>query len=301
MTEQAFESVGLEHEPARTTHHAPRKLIADASLLLVALVWGATFVMVKDAVSALPVFSFMAIRFVFATAALTPLVLWRRRQLAAAAPAGPFAGGVWLRPARLARIALPSLLIGGALFAGYAFQTTGLQLTTPAKAGFITGLSVVIVPLVSAVILRRSPAPRAWAGVGLAVGGLALLSLQAGLRIETGDLLVLGCAFSFAAHILLTGHLAPRHDPLLLTLGQIVTVLILSAAAALIFDVPAAGLSALVGRIDARSSALRHSPACWPPPPPSPSKPWRSASPPPPTPPSSSRPSRSSPGCSVSC
>jgi drug/metabolite transporter (DMT)-like permease len=111
---------------------------------------------------------------------------------------------------------------------------------------------VVIVPLVSAVILRRSPAPRAWAGVGLAVGGLALLSLQAGLRIETGDLLVLGCAFSFAAHILLTGHLAPRHDPLLLTLGQIVTVLILNAAAALIFDVRPAGLSALVGRIDAR-------------------------------------------------
>lgn len=227
-----------------------RQLTADLALLLVTLIWGATFVMVKDAVSAFPVFSFMALRFALAAAALLPLTLWRRRQLAAANPAGPFAGKHLLKWARLRRLAAPALLIGAALCAGYAFQTAGLQLTTPAKTGFITGLSVVIVPLGAAVLLRRSPTLNAWLGVGLATVGLALLSLTADLRITPGDLLVLGCAFSFAAHILLTGHFAPRHDPLLLTLGQILTVALLSAAAALIFDAPAVGLPALAAQLD---------------------------------------------------
>lgn len=219
--------------------------MADLALLLVTLIWGATFVMVKDAVNAFPVFSFMAVRFALAAAALAPLVLRRRRQLAALAPDGPFAVSRRLTPARFRRIALPSLLIGAALFAGYAFQTAGLTLTTPAKAGFITGLSVVIVPLVAALFLRQAPGRNAWIGVGLALTGLALLSLTADLRIAPGDLLVLGCAFSFAAHILLTGQFAPRHDPLLLTLGQVVTVAGLSLAAALLFDASAPGLPAL--------------------------------------------------------
>ena len=74
---------------------------------------------------------------------------------------------------------------------GTAFQTAGLHLTTPAKAGFITGLSVVIVPLFAALILRQPPSRNAWLGVGLAVVGLGLLTLQAGLGVEVGDLLVL--------------------------------------------------------------------------------------------------------------
>lgn len=222
-----------------------RQLNADLALLLVTLIWGATFVMVKDAVSAFPVFSFMAIRFALAAAALLPLTIWRRRQLAAADPAGPFTGRHLLSGGRLRRLAVPSLLIGGALFAGYSFQTAGLTLTTPAKTGFITGLSVVIVPLAAALLLRQAPGRNTWIGVTLATLGLALLSLTADLRIEPGDLLVLGCAFSFAAHILLTGHFAPRHDPLALTLGQVLTVALFSGAAALVFDAPAP----LTGRV----------------------------------------------------
>ncbi len=242
------DDAAMGHLAASSRDAAPRRqLLADGALLLVTLIWGATFVMVKDAVSAFPVFSFMAIRFMLAAAALTPLVLWRRRQLAAAAPDGPFAG-----PARLTRVARPAQLIGSALFAGYAFQTFGLQLTTPAKAGFITGLSVVIVPLFAALLLRQPPSRNAWFGVGLAMFGLGLLSLTAGFRVQPGDLLVLGCAVSFAAHILLTGHFAPRHDPLLLTLGQLVTVAFLSGCAALLFDVPAAGWPALAAGLNGR-------------------------------------------------
>jgi drug/metabolite transporter (DMT)-like permease len=222
-----------------------RTLLADAALLMVTLIWGATFVMVKDAVSAFPVFSFMALRFLLATLALIPLVIWRRRQLAAAAPDGPFALDHGINLARLKRIILPSLLIGAALFAGYAFQTAGLKLTTPAKAGFITGTSVVLVPVASALILRQPPTRNAWIGVALATAGLALLSLTADLRVQVGDLLVLCCAISFTAHILMLGRFAPRHDPILLTLGQIFVVMLLSFAAALLFD-PATPLTGQV-------------------------------------------------------
>lgn len=222
----------------RTTDR--RQLAADSALLLVTLIWGATFVMVKDAVSTVPVFTFMALRFTLAATALAPLVLWRRRQLAAAAPSGPFADEHYLNAARVKRTLLPSLLVGGALFSGYAFQTAGLQLTTPAKAGFITGLSVALVPVASALLLRRSPSRNAWLGVALATTGLGLLSLNADLSIQAGDLLVFGCAVAYTAHILLLGHFAPRHDPILLTLGQIVAVAVFSIAAALLFDPPAA-------------------------------------------------------------
>ena len=208
-----------------------RQLSADAALLLVTLIWGSTFVMVKDAVAHFPVFSFLALRFAFAALALLPLVVLRRRS--------PRANVSQVKEAPpLLRISAP-LLIGVALFAGYSLQTAGLRLTTPAKAGFITGLSVVIVPVIAALLLRQPPPRNAWIGVGLATIGLGLLSLTANLRVQPGDLLVLGCALAFAAHILLTGHFAPRHDPLFLTLGQVMAVAVFSGVAALIFDRPA--------------------------------------------------------------
>lgn len=241
-----------------------RQLLADAALLLVTVIWGATFVMVKDAVDAFPVFSFMALRFTLAALALAPLVLWQGRQKSRARlqPSRrppprtdtyeSYEGFQSPRVTSVLRyfvassgsrgrtgLILASALVGLALFAGYAFQTAGLKLTTPAKAGFITGMSVVIVPVVSAFLLRQSPPRNAWIGVGLATLGLALLSLTAQLSIQLGDLLVLGCAFAFAAHILLLGHFAPRHNAMLLTLGQLATVAIFSGIAALIFDEPA--------------------------------------------------------------
>ena len=206
-----------------------RQLTADAALLLVTLIWGSTFVMVKDAVANFPVFSFLALRFAFAALVLLPFVVLRQRSARA---------NVLESEATSPLRSSAPLLIGVALFAGYSFQTAGLHLTTPAKAGFITGLSVVIVPLFAALILRQPPSRNAWLGVGLAVVGLGLLTLQAGLGVEVGDLLVLCCAVAFAAHILLTGHYAPRYDPLRLTLGSLVTVAVLSGAAALIFDRP---------------------------------------------------------------
>ena len=225
--------------PASRLHalRARRQSLADAALLLVTLIWGATFVMVKDAVSVFPVFSFMTLRFSLAALALAPLVIWQSRHSTGVLSKLESAESLQ-RTSRggIARSLLPSAVIGLALFTGYAFQTAGLQLTTPAKAGFITGLSVAIVPVVSALLLRHSPPRNAWLGVGLATLGLALLSLTVDFRIRPGDLLVFGCAIAYAAHILLLGHHAPRHEPFKLTLGQVITVALCSGVAALIFD-----------------------------------------------------------------
>ncbi|MGC8779781.1 MAG: DMT family transporter [Anaerolineae bacterium] len=235
MTEEtaplALEVAPLSFGAGRRLSRGARQRLADAALLVVTAIWGGTFVMVKDAVSSYPVFSFLAIRFAIAAVALLPFVYLRRRARGRVGPAG--------RTLRWPAFGAAAAGIGLALFAGYALQTAGLSLTTPAKAGFITGLSVVIVPAVATLSGRseQGAGRAAWLGVGLAAVGLALLSLQEGFSIAAGDLLVFGCAIGFAAHILLTGRFSPRHDPVLLTFGQVIVVAVCAAAAALFFEV----------------------------------------------------------------
>ena len=214
---------------------AHRRLVADLALVFVTVIWGSTFVMVKSAVATYPTFSFLTLRFTLAALALLPFVWFEQRRARMEERSRQAAGALSYQAPLLRRPVAP-LLIGLALFAGYACQTLGLQLTTPAKAGFITGTYVVIVPLVTALLLRQRPGRNAELGVGLAMIGLALLSLRAGLSVNPGDALVLGCALAFAAHILLTGRFAPRYDPMLLTLGQIVVVAGLSGACALALE-----------------------------------------------------------------
>ena len=229
------------------------QLAADGALLFVTAVWGATFVMVQDAVTGFPVFAFLALRFSLAALLLLP---WFLRSSAPAARRQT--GTVGDRPERGCSsgrsptvpvredttrrdlwIALwPGIVIGLALAAGYAFQTFGLRFTTPAKAGFITGLSVALVPIGQAIFLRRIPGLNSIVGVALATVGLALLSLNAGLLIGFGDLLVLGCAVAFATHILLVGRFAPDWQPLRLAFVQIATVAVVTATLALLFERP---------------------------------------------------------------
>jgi drug/metabolite transporter (DMT)-like permease len=205
---------------------------ADAALLFVTAVWGATFVMVQDAVTTFPVFAFLALRFTLAALVLLPFVAHSRQPAPSKRWPRSRTWSSWLV------VLLPGILVGVALFAGYAFQTFGLRYTTPAKAGFITGMSVVLVPLGQALFLRRPPRRNAVIGVALAAVGLAMLSLQADLSVSLGDLLVLACAVAFAAQILLVGRYAPDWQPLRLALVQIATVAMLSGAAALLVERP---------------------------------------------------------------
>ncbi len=206
-----------------------QRWLADGALLFVVAIWGATFVMVKEAVSAFPVFAFLFIRFTIAALSLLPLIPYLERSFPSFAPSRPGAGR---------RALLAGMVLGVALTAGYAFQTFGLRYTTPAKAGFITGLSVVIVPVLSVLLLRRPPEPPVWVGGIMATVGLAVLSLNRDLSPQRGDVLVFFCAVAFALHILITGLFARGHPPLRLTLGQLVMVAALSGGAGRLWEGP---------------------------------------------------------------
>ncbi len=204
-----------------------KQIQADLWLLLVTLIWGSTFVLVKDTITKIEPCSLTAIRFAFAFLALLAL-FWRR----------VLASSRWE--------VLGGALIGLFLFAGYAFQTVGLQYTTAGKAGFITGLSVVIVPFAAFLILRQKPPLNAIIGVVLATIGLALLSLNEGFTIARGDLIVLGCAFSFALHIVLVGAFAPRTDTMALTTAQMGSAALASAILSWAVERPSLDLPAEV-------------------------------------------------------
>jgi drug/metabolite transporter (DMT)-like permease len=110
------------------------------------------------------------------------------------------------------------------LFASYALQTSGLRLTTPSKSAFITGLYVALVPLLGAAVYQKAPQLSEWIGIALATAGMALMTLEdVRLRINAGDLMTLGCAFGFAAHILIVGRYAEPGAYKVLGFTQIAT------------------------------------------------------------------------------
>jgi drug/metabolite transporter (DMT)-like permease len=149
--------------------------------------------MVQDAIELLPTMAFLAYRFL--PAALLVAIIFRR-QLRELSPAGWRAGA----------------LMGVFLTAGYILQTLGLEETTASNAGFITGLFVVLTPLLGAIFLRDRIPGLAWAAAGVSALGLYLLSGSGGDFELRGDGLVLLCALSFAAHILVTARAVRKHD-----------------------------------------------------------------------------------------
>ena len=230
--------------------------------MAVAAVWGWTFVMVKDAVTLYPTLQFLALRFGLAACVVGLVVaggrLRRRGRPAARGAAadtgllplvveGPSAPMPPVRPRRASFRGRPGdstvgrsfegALAGGALMglalgAGYVFQTFGLERTTASNAGFITGMMVVLVPVLQGLVWRTWIRGGALAGVLLAAVGLYLLSGgTSGLRLG-GDGLVFLCAVSFAAHILLTSAYAGGHDASVLTFVQLATVTVVTTVLA---------------------------------------------------------------------
>jgi len=197
------------------------KLFADLSLLLVALVWGATFVIVQNAIDLLPPITFNGIRFLIATMILGGwLLLFERKQLALANR----------------KIFLSGFIIGVWLFFGYATQTIGLLYTSSSKAGFITGLSVILVPLLSLLLLKLRPTKNAIIGVLVATVGLYLLTMTDISALNQGDALVFLCAIAFALQIVFTGKYSSQFPTLFLTVIQIGTVAVLSLIYSFLFE-----------------------------------------------------------------
>jgi drug/metabolite transporter (DMT)-like permease len=172
-------------------------------LVVVTAIWGVTFVQVKDALAVYPLFGFLALRFAIAGGTLALPGIGRVRRLGrAGAGAAVFAGSL--------------------LAAGYVLQTAGLVRTTVSSTGFITGMYVVLTPLIALVLFRVRAGAAVWVGVVLAAFGLGLLSgVHAGS--VGGDLLVLGGAAVYSLQIVLMERYAPLYDAVAFTLVEMVT------------------------------------------------------------------------------
>jgi len=193
-------------------------LPAFLALVAVTAVWGVTFVQVKDAVAIYPVLPFLALRFGIASLTLAP------------------AAG------RLRSLGRPGLgagaLAGALLAAGYTFQTLGLERTSVSSAGFVTGMYVVLTPVLALACFGMRIARSAWGGAMLATVGLALLAGIHGGHVE-GDLLVLAGAALYSLQIVLMEQYAPRYDALAFTLIEmLVSFLVLGILAVPTLAVP---------------------------------------------------------------
>ena len=192
---------------------------ADLSLLLVAMVWGSAFVVCRVAAQQVGAFIYNGARFSLGALTLLPLV-WPRLR-------GASRIEVW-----------GGVLAGLLLFAASAVQQIGLQFTTAGKAGFITGLYVVFVPLILALVWQQWPHWSAWIASTLSVVGLFLLSAVEQMTLAPGDGLELLGALFFGLHVIVIGKLAHRVDVLRLALFQYIACGVLSWVVGLAFEWP---------------------------------------------------------------
>ena len=195
-------------------------LKADLLMVLTAAIWGSTFVAQQLGMDGVGPFTYTGARMLLGVALIAPLWSWRGGPFASL-PAHP-SQGLWGA----------GLLLGLVLFCAINLQQVGLLGTSVSNAGFITGLYIVLVP----VLLRLGGTHitrQAWSAVALATAGLYFLSVKPDAGIAAGDWLQLGGALLWAVHVLLVGRLTRRHDPLRLSVLQYLVAGLLSLAVAL--------------------------------------------------------------------
>lgn len=208
----------------RTTR---RQVLADCTLIAVTFAWGSTFTLVKDIVEQVPPMLFLAVRLAIGAIALLLVITVLRR---------------W-RGFTMRELGWGALM-GVAIGVGYAFQTIGIQYTTASNAAFITGMLVVIAPILGVFMLKQRPHRWAILGIVMATLGLVLLSLnfETGIRINEGDAIVLVCAFAFAVQVVLIARVS-WGDPLRLAMVQILVAGVINAVGSIIFEHQINGMS----------------------------------------------------------
>jgi drug/metabolite transporter (DMT)-like permease len=193
------------------------EFIADFSLLGIALLWGSTFIIVKNAIIDIPAFSFLSMRFGLASIILILISLYKIKQL----NLNLFKDGI---------------ILGIALFSIFAFQTLALKYTSASIIGFLTGLYVIFTPILSIIFLKKYPHLFSLIGVVLAFLGMCFIAFVDLNTFSIGEIFGLLNAFFIAVHILLTDKFSPKHDALLLTTIQISVVAVLSILFSLITE-----------------------------------------------------------------
>ncbi len=193
-------------------------LKSDALLMVTAMIWGFAFVAQRIGMEHVGPFTFNGVRFALGSLSLLPLLLRGNSRNTPPGHRPPADAAVLLKAGAAAGIAL---------FMGASLQQVGLVYTTAGKAGFITGLYVVIVPLLG-LFWRQQPDAGTWIGAALAAVGLYLLSVTGSFTIQIGDLLELLGAFFWAGHVLIIGHYSPRIDAVRLAFVQYAACSLLS-------------------------------------------------------------------------
>ncbi len=188
------------------------KLRADLGLLSVTFFWGTTFIISKLLLVDVPLPVYLALRLGIAALAMNLFAVRHRR--------------AWN-----SKTMLHGMILGMLLYLSYFFQMWGIQFTSASNAGFITGMSVILVPVFGFFFFKMRASWQVLVGIGFAVAGLLLLTGAHPLHWNSGDLLVLICAVAVAFHVIYTGRFAPLHNIYLLTAVQLTTVAVLALLA----------------------------------------------------------------------
>lgn len=194
-----------------------KKYLAIAGLITVTVIWGGGFVASDMALESLRPFQIMTIRFLLASVLMGAASI---RELK----------GIDFKEIRA------GILMGIALFVGFAFQIVGLQYTTPSKNAFLTALNVVMVPFIAFVILKKKISMKSILGAVMAIVGVGLLSLEKNLSLGIGDGLTLICAVGFAFQIFFTSEFVKKYRAVVLNFVQMLTAVLLSFASLFLFQ-----------------------------------------------------------------
>lgn len=217
-------------------------LRADLLMLLTAMIWGSGFIAQTLGMNHIGPFLYSGLRFALGSLCLLPLVIGRRTS---EPPREPFmTRGLWIG----------GVVMGLALTLGINLQQVGLLFTSVTNSGFITGLYVIVVPVLG-MLMGHKTGTGTWLGAGLAVAGMFLLSVGDNFQVSSGDWLQLIGAFVWGAHVVLVGIFASRHDPIRLAFLQFATCAVVSLLLALVLEpigmdaIIAAGPALLYGGI----------------------------------------------------
>ena len=218
-----------------------KQVVSGLMLALTALIWGSAFVAQSVGMEHVGPFTFNCVRSALAALALLPVI--RVLDAAAAKQGGPARGPE--TPAQRKLQWKAGIACGVMLCLGSTLQQMGIQYTTVGKAGFITAMYIVIVPVLGAVFLHQKPGLQVWAGVVIAVAGLYLLCMKGGFSVGLGDILLMCGSVMFSIHILVIDKYSPLVDGVRLASIQFLVVGVLCLLPALLIEKPS--LSAILG------------------------------------------------------
>ena len=204
-----------------------KKMLGNILLLITAMIWGTAFVAQRVGMESIGPVTFTSARMWLAalTAGTASLFLGRRKPEAA-------------EPGTRRETLIGGICCGLFLAAASLFQQYGIVTTTAGKAGFITALYILLVPVLNLVIFRQKSGLHVWLAIAVGVFGMYLLCMTEGFRLTRGDTLVSCCALVFSGHILCCDHFSRRGDPVRIAAVQFVTVALVSGVIALIVETP---------------------------------------------------------------